>query len=53
MIYEFIGRVVVKAAKVFLRRKYGPTMTPKPVLAAAVIAAVVGVAVVSAKRDAA
>jgi hypothetical protein len=51
MVYTLIGRIVVKAAKVFLRRRYGPTMTPKPVLAAAVVAAVVGVAVVAAKRE--
>ena len=50
MFYEFVGRAVVKAAKVFLRRKYGPTMTPKPVLAGVVVAAVIGVAVVS-KRE--
>jgi hypothetical protein len=53
MVYAFIGRVVVKAARVFLRRKYGATMTPKPLLAGVVVAAVVGVAVLAAKRDAA
>ena len=51
MIYRLIGMGVVKGAKVFLRRRYGPTMTPKPVLAGAVVAAVVGVAVLAAKRD--
>ncbi|MEJ7894135.1 MAG: hypothetical protein WKF94_16020 [Solirubrobacteraceae bacterium] len=53
MIYTFVGKVVVKAAKVFLKRKYGPTMTPKPVIAGVVVAAIVGVAVFSAKRDSA
>ena len=51
MIYTFIGKVVVRGARVFLKRKYGPTMTPKPVLAGAVIASIVGIAVLSAKRD--
>jgi hypothetical protein len=51
MIYTLIGKAVVKGAKVFLRRRYGPTYTPKPVLAGAVVAAVVGVAVLAAKRD--
>ena len=50
MIYTVIGKVVVKAARVFLKRKYGPTMTPKPVLAGAVVAAVVGIAVLASKQ---
>ena len=53
MIYEAIGRIVVKAAKVFLRRKYGPTLVPKPVIAGAVVASIVGVAVFASRRDAA
>ncbi len=51
MIYTAIGKIVVKAAKIFLKRKYGPTYTPKPVLAGLVVAAVVGLAVVAAKRE--
>ena len=51
MVYKLIGMAVVKGGKAFLRRRYGPTMTPKPVLAGAVVAAVVGVAVLAAKRD--
>ncbi len=51
MVYKLIGMAVVKGAKVFLRRKYGPTYTPKPVLAGAVVAAVVGIAVLAAKRE--
>ena len=50
MIYTFIGRLVVKGAKVFLKRRYGPQLVPKPVLAGAVVAAVVAVAV-AASRD--
>jgi len=51
MFYKLIGMIVVKGAKVFLRRKYGPTMTPKPVLAGAVVAAIVAIAVVATKRE--
>jgi len=51
MVYTLIGKAVVKGAKVVLRRRYGPTMTPKPVLAVAVVAAVVGVAVAASRRD--
>ncbi len=50
MIYTLIGKLVVKAAKIFLRRKYGPTYTPKPLLAGVVVAAVVGVALLAARR---
>ncbi len=49
MIYKLIGMAVVKGAKVFLRRKYGPTYIPKPVLAGVAVA-VAGVGVVAAKR---
>ena len=51
MIYALIGRLVVKGGKAFLRQKYGPTYVPKPVLAGAVVASVIGVAVVASKRD--
>jgi hypothetical protein len=42
MFYSLLGRIVWKALLSFLRLKYGPTMLPKPVLAAATVA--VGVA---------
>jgi hypothetical protein len=51
MIYTLIGKAVVKGAKLFLRRRYGPTYTPKPVLAGAVVAAVVAAAVVANKQQ--
>jgi hypothetical protein len=44
MFYSLLGRVVWFGLKFFLRRKYGSTYVPKPVLAggvAAVLAAVV------------
>jgi hypothetical protein len=51
MIYTLIGKAVVKGAKLFLRRRYGPTYTPKPLLAGAVVAAVVGVAVLAKQQQ--
>jgi hypothetical protein len=51
MIYTLIGKAVVKGAKLFLRRRYGPTYTPKPVLGGAALAAVAGAAVLVAKRN--
>ncbi|MEA2170656.1 MAG: hypothetical protein QOF76_3956 [Solirubrobacteraceae bacterium] len=53
MFYKLIGMIVVKGGKVYLRRRYGPTYTPKPVLAMAVVGAVVGVAVLASKRESA
>ena len=51
MIYTLIGRLVVKGAKVFLRRKYGPQLVPKPVLAGAIVAVVAGIALGTAKSS--
>ena len=51
MLYKLIGMLVVKGGKLFLRRKYGPTYTPKPVLAAGIVALAIGMAVAAAKRD--
>ena len=51
MVYTLIGRLVVKAARVFLRRKYGPTLLPKPVVAGALVALMVGVLMLLGKRD--
>jgi hypothetical protein len=38
MFYSLLGRVVWHGLKLFLRRKYGPTYVPKPVLAGGVAA---------------
>jgi hypothetical protein len=51
MFYKLLGMVVWNGAKLFLRRKYGPTYAPKPLLAAGVIAVVAGVAVLVARRE--
>ena len=37
MFYKFLGILVWNGAKVVLRRRYGPTYLPAPVLAAAVV----------------
>ncbi len=50
MLYSFLGRVVWKAAKVFLRRKYRRTRVPKPVLGAAAGATVAIVLLVLQRR---
>jgi hypothetical protein len=44
MAYKLLGMVVWNGAKWFLRRKYGPTMVPVPVLAGGIVVAALGVA---------
>ena len=51
MFYKLLGMVVWNGAKLFLRRKYGPTYAPKPLLAGGVIAIIAGVAILAARRD--
>jgi hypothetical protein len=51
MFYKLLGMAVWNGAKFFLRRKYGPTYAPKPVLAGAVIAVVAAVAILAARRE--
>jgi len=51
MFYKLLGMVVWNGAKFMLRRKYGPTYAPKPLVAGAVIALVAGVAVLAARRE--
>lgn len=51
MLYKLLGMAVWKAAKLVLRRRYGPTYTPKPVLAAIVVLAVGGLAAVLLRRE--
>jgi hypothetical protein len=53
MLYRLLGMLVWNGARVLLRQKYGPTLLPKPVLAAGVIAGVIGVAFLASRRDAA
>jgi hypothetical protein len=52
MFYKLLGMVVWNGSKFVLRRRYGPTYAPKPLLAGGVIAIVAGVAVLAARaRD--
>ena len=51
MLYKLLGMLVWNGAKVLLRRKYGPTYVPKPIVAGAIIAAVAGVAILASRRD--
>ncbi len=51
MFYKLLGMLVWNGAKVMLRRRYGPTYAPKPVLAGAIIAVVAGVAILASRRD--
>ena len=37
MFYKLLGMLVWKGGKAFLRRKYGPTYVPAPVIAGAVV----------------
>ena len=51
MLYKLLGMLVWNGAKFMLRRKYGPTYAPKPLVAGAVIALVAGAAVLAARRE--
>jgi hypothetical protein len=51
MAYKLLGMAVWKGAKLFLRRRYGAAMLPKPVLAGAVLALGVGVSVALMRRS--
>jgi hypothetical protein len=53
MLYKLLGMAVWHGGKFFLRRRYGATYVPKPVLAAGAVAVVagVGLAVAAARRN--
>jgi hypothetical protein len=50
MFYKLLGMVVWNGGKLVLRRKYGATYAPKPLLAGAALAIVAAVAVLVARR---
>lgn len=50
MFYKLLGMVVWKGAKLALRRKYGPTYAPKPLVAGALLVTVIG-ALLLFRRD--
>ena len=49
MFYKLLGMVVWNGGKLVLRRKYGPTYAPKPLLAGGILAIVAAVAIVVAR----
>jgi hypothetical protein len=51
MLYTLLGKLVWRLAKLFLRPKYGPTYLPKPVVAGALVAVVIGLLVLLGKRE--
>ena len=51
MFYRLLGMAVWKGAKLFLRRKYGATYAPKPLVAGGLLAAVVGVLLLAKSRE--
>jgi hypothetical protein len=51
MLYTLLGRIVWFGAKTFLRRKYGATYLPKPIVAGGLVAVMVGVLILLGRRD--
>jgi len=50
MFYRLLGMLVWNGGKLFLRRKYGPTYVPKPLVAGGILAVVAAVALAVARR---
>jgi hypothetical protein len=53
MAYKLLGMAVWKGAKLFLRRRYGPTYAPKPLIAGGLVVALIGVLLIARGRDSA
>jgi hypothetical protein len=53
MFYKFLGMAVWNGGKLYLRRRYGSTYVPKPVLVGAAVAGIAGVALAlaAARRE--
>ena len=51
MFYRLLGMLVWNGGKLFLRRKYGSTYVPKPLVAGGILAIVAGVAILASRRD--
>ena len=50
MAYKLLGMLTWKGAKWFLRRKYGATMAPKPLLAGGVLLLLIGAGLAVARK---
>ena len=50
MLYSLLGRIVWNGGKLVLRRKYGPTYLPKPLVAGGIVVAALGVGLVASRR---
>jgi hypothetical protein len=51
MFYRLLGMIVWKGAKWFLRRRYGPTYVPRPVLAGALLTGIGAIVVLVTRRE--
>ena len=51
MFYKLLGMAVWRGAKFFLRRKYGATMAPKPLLAGGIVALLLAAAFLATRRN--
>ena len=51
MFYRLLGMAVWKGAKFFLRRRYGPTYLPRPLIAGLLLAVVGALVVVFTRRE--
>jgi hypothetical protein len=51
MFYRLLGMAVWKGAKFVLRRRYGPTYLPRPLLAGALLAVIGAIALLLTRRD--
>jgi len=50
MLYRLLGMAVWHGGKLFLRRRYGSTYVPKPLLAGAALAVAGGVVLLAARH---
>jgi hypothetical protein len=51
MFYRLLGMAVWKGAKFFLRRRYGPTRMPRPLIAGLLLAVVGALVVLLTRRE--
>ena len=51
MFYRLLGMAVWKGAKWFLRRRYGPTYVPRPLLAGMLLAVIGAIVLLLTRRE--